>query len=173
MKTRKLVIIGIFVLLMIATAVFWVVSFSNLIAENKAEVERTGIERGINYFGFKILVAALTVVFEADVLYDVLYFISDKSKKTKQKTVFNIICAVLCGLYSIILIVDYWDPAFINSTLSMMIDSVGIYIFIITPIVWVALRGFQFLRYLFNLPSKEWVGPENSDNNISKEIDTQ
>ena len=172
MKTRKLVIIGIFVVLMIATAVVWTVTFSNLIAENKAEVERTGIERGINYFGFKILVAALTVVFEADVLYDVLYFISDKSKKTKQKTVFNIICSVLCGLYSIILIVDYWEPAF-NSTLSMMIDYVGIYIFFIAPIVWAALRGFQFLRYLFNLPSKEWVGPKNSDNNISKEIDTQ
>lgn len=171
MKTKKIVIIAVFVLLMIATAVFWAVTFSNMIAENKAEIARTGIEKGINYLGLKILVAALTVVFEADVLYDVLYFISDKSKKTKQKTVFNIICAVLCGLYSILVILSYWGPE--SRTLFIILESIGPAIAVFVPVVWAALRGFQFLRYLFNLPSKEWVGPENSDNNISKEIDTQ
>lgn len=170
MKTRKLVIIGIFVLLMIATAVVWTVTFSNGIAENKAEVERTGIDRGIYLLDLQIIMAALTVVFELGIMFNVLYFTSDSSKHTTKKTALSIIDTVACASYTLVLMWGYElfgiSSSFIYEVnfFSRVAWWLSFAAIILAPIVAVVVRIIYIITVCVD---------RRKQSIISKEIDTQ
>ena len=140
MKTKRIVFIIIAVIVVAATAAMWAVFFSS----NIADAEAKGIM--IHLLDLQIFGCALTVVFELDILFGVLYFTSEKSKRTTAKTVINIICAVAASLYTLVILcasevlgisMSFIYGESIAAYIAWMIMFIAV---VASPIVIVALR---------------------------------
>lgn len=99
MKKSKNIISVVMLIVIAATVAFWTVFFSNMFApyENK-------IDNGVF---LSLVIALLTVIFEVDIWFDLVYLVSDKSEKTKLKNVLNIICIISASIFTVSWLVGF------------------------------------------------------------------
>ena len=126
----------------------------DIIMVSRGMYERTGLD-GLFYY-FVVFAAVYSVVAELNLWFDVAYFVSDKSKKRKYKTVFHMIGLVLVPLITVclgVLVIIYIHVLSVaTGTLAVALGVTRIAHFVVFVV-----------RY----------DDDKKDNNISKEIDTQ
>ena len=138
-RTVAIVISAVMSLVIVATAVFWVLYISKIIPNM--------------HLGLRIAGAVLNVACEIDILFVLIYFTSDKWEKTKIKSVFNIICAVFGAIYSADAILSCAIPGIFHID-NYLLDMLVFYTPLFSIFAWIIIRGLQFLRFIFKLPSK-------------------
>jgi|GEM_PF-5939251 len=93
MKKSKMIISIVMLIVIAATVAFWIIYFSDIFARYGNKID--------NGIFLTFVIAAFTVIFEGDICFDIIYFTSDKSKKTKLKNVLNLICIISASIFTV------------------------------------------------------------------------
>ena len=151
-KARRIVMIVFVALMALTVGVAAYAIVYDLMMVERGMYERTGLEE-LFYFAV-VAMAIYSLVAEINLWFDVSYYVSDKSKKRKYKTVFHIVGTSLVA-------------GFTAGAVTLIIVYVHV-ISVLTGVFAIALgvtRLAHFIVYLIALIKE--------DKKISKEIDTQ
>jgi len=153
--TPKKTVTVIFVVLIILTvAAAAAAIIDDLVMISRGMYERKGLEE---LFYFVVVAMALfSVAVEINLLFDLRYFVTEKEKKQKYKTVFHTVATALVG-----------------ATVLCVVVSLIRYIYLVEIALFALAAALGVTRLAHLIVYLVMHGKEKKDNNISKEIDTQ